>query len=132
MEKGAVTISLAGCDAEAYEGDDNGNGDDHGHGHAGAAFEFDCEGEDADRAIMVMEGGNDANVLNDLPDANIDMEGPAMAPYFSPNPNNRQNGWVNRRSGSICEQSDDNENGWLTFNDEGADRCREWADTCLC
>ena len=120
-ETGAVTISLAGCEAEAYEGDDNGNGDDHGHGHAGTAFEFDCEGEDAGRAIMVMEGGNEATILNDLPDANIDMEGPAMSPYFSPNPNNRQMGWVNQTVGFNMEQSSDNENGWLTFNDEGAD-----------
>ena len=122
-QTGAVTISLAGCEAEEYEGDDHGDGDDHGHGYGGAAFEFDCEGEDAGRAIMVMEGGDDANVLNedDLPEANIDMMGPAMAPYFSPNPNNRQNGWVNQTVGFNTEQSSSNPNGWLTFNDEGAD-----------
>ena len=127
-EIGEVAISLAGCDAEeaAGDGNGNGNGDGHGdHGHAeGEAFEFDCEGEDADRAITVTEGGNDANVLNedDLPDAHIDMEGPAVAPYFDPNPNNRQNGWVNLTVDFLGEQgTGSKKNGWLTYNDEGAD-----------
>ena len=118
-EIGEVAISLEGCTAEAAEGDGNGNGDDD-HGHAeGGAFEFDCEGEDAGRAITVTEGGNDANVLNedDLPDANIDMEGPAVAPHFSPNPNNRQNGWVNLTVDFLGEQgSGSKKNGWLTYN----------------
>ena len=127
-EIGEVAISLAGCDAEeaAGDGDGNGNGngdDDHGHAE-GEAFEFDCEGEDADRAITVTVGGNDANVLNedDLPDAHIDMEGPAVAPYFDPNPNNRQNGWVNLTVDFLGEQgTGSKKNGWLTYNDEGAD-----------
>ena len=124
-EIGAVTVDLAGCDAEEAEGDDN--GDDHGHGGAGASFEFDCEGEDAGRAITVSEGGNDATILNedDLPDANIDMEGPAVAPYFHPNPNNRQNGWVNLAVLLATQAGEhnatNNEDGWLTYNDEGAD-----------
>ena len=124
-EIGEVAIGLAGCDAEEAEGD--GNGDDHGHGGGGASFEFDCEGEDAGRAITVTEGGNDANVLNedDLPDANIDMEGPAVAPYFVPNPNNRQNGWLNLAVLTATSAGEHhatrNEDGWLTYNDEGAD-----------
>ncbi|MDE2773552.1 MAG: hypothetical protein OXI46_07580, partial [Gemmatimonadota bacterium] len=100
-ETGAVAISLAGCEAEAA-------GD--------ASFEFDCDGEDADRMITVTEGGNDVMVLNDLPTANIDMEGPAMAPYFSPNPNNRQNGWVNATVDFGGEQKSDNKDGWLMYN----------------
>ena len=118
-EIGEVAISLAGCTAEEAEGDDDGNGhgdDDHGHAE-GEAFEFDCTGEDAGRAIMVTEGGNDANVLNKLPEANIDMEGPAVAPYFHPNPNNRQNGWVNLTVDFLGEQGTGSKvNGWLDYN----------------
>ena len=123
-EIGEIAISLAGCEAEEAEGD--GNGDDHGHGGGGESFEFDCEGEDAGRAITVTEGGNDANVLNedDLPEANIDMEGPAVAPYFVPNPNNRQNGWVNlavlTATSAGPHHATRNEDGWLTYN-EAAD-----------
>ena len=119
-ETGAVTIALAGCDAEEAD-----EGDDHGHGHGGgAAFEFDCEGEDAGRAITVSEGGVEVamdKILNDLPEANIDMEGPMYAPYFRPNPNNRQNGWVNlavllaTQAGE--HDASDNKDGWLTYND---------------
>ena len=123
-EIGVVTVGLAGCEAEEAEGDDNGNGNGDDHHHAAeASFEFDCEGEDAGRAITVAEGGNDGMILNadDLPEANIDMEGPAVAPYFDPNPNNRQNGWVNLTVDFLGEQKSSNENGWLTYNDEGAD-----------
>ena len=80
-------------------------------------------GEDAGRAITVTEGGNDANVLNedDLPEANIDMAGPAVAPYFVPNPNNRQNGWVNLAVLTATSAGEHhatrNEDGWLTYND---------------
>ena len=125
-EIGAVTVGLAGCEAEEAENGD-GNGDDHGHGGAGASFEFDCDGEDAGRAITVDEGGTDATIINedDLPEANIDMEGPAVAPYFVPNPNNRENGWVNLAVLLATQAGEhhatNNEDGWLTYNDEGAD-----------
>ena len=126
-EIGEVAIGLAGCDAEEAAGDGNGNGDDD-HGHAeGGAFEFDCDGEDADRAITVTEGGNDANVLNaeDLPEANIDMAGPAVAPYFVPNPNNRQNGWVNLAvlfaTSAGEHHATRNADGWLTYNEADDD-----------
>ena len=130
-ETGELTIGLGStdddmCDAEEYEGDDHGNGDDHGHG-GGASFEFDCEGQGAGRAITVSEGGVEvamSKILNydDLPDANIDMEGPSTSPYFRPNPNNRQNGWVNLTVDFDGEyDADDNENGWLTYNDDDAD-----------
>ena len=120
-ETGVVTIDLAGCTAGEYEGDDHGNGDDHGHGGGGAAFEFDCTGEMPGRAITVSEGGTAvamAKILNyaDLPVANIDMKGPATAPYFHPNPNNRELGWVNATVDFGGEQKSDNEDGWLTYN----------------
>ena len=119
-EIGVVTVGLAGCEAEEAEGDDNGNGaDDHHHG-AGSSFEFDCEGEDAGRAITVAAGGMDQTILNmdDLPEANIDMEGPAVSPYFDPNPNNRELGWVNLTVDFDGEQgSGSKKDGWLIFND---------------
>ena len=118
-ETGVITIGLgtgvSKCTAEEAD-----EGDDHGHGHGGgASFEFDCEGEDT-RAIMVFEDGNDVTktVLNDLPDAHIDMEGPKTAPYFRPNPNNREDGWVNATVDFTGEyDASDNKDGWLTFND---------------
>ena len=113
-EIGVVTIGLVGCDAEEEEGDDG-----HDHGAAGVSFEFDCEGEGDDREITVYEGGNKGDILNVLPEANIDMEGPATAPYFSPNPNNRQNGWVNLTVDFLGEQGTTGSkvNGWLTYNE---------------
>ena len=128
-DAGEVAISLAGCTGEEADGNGDGNGadDDHGHHAAGETFEFDCDGEDAGRAINVTAGGNDANVLNadDLPEANIDMEGPAVAPYFRPNPNNRQNGWVNLAVLTATSAGEyhatRNADGWLTYNDAGAD-----------
>ena len=78
----------------------------------------------ADRAIKVLEGGNEAMILNedDLPKANIDMEGPSTSPYFRPNPNHRQDGWVNATVdfGGEYDMSK-NENGWLIYNDDDAD-----------
>ena len=122
-ETGEVAISLAGCTGEEAEGDDNGNGngdDDHHHA-AGESFEFDCEGEDAGRDITVLAGGQDAMILNDLPVANIDMKGPAVAPYFVPNPNDRQLGWVNLAVLTATSAGEHhatrNEDGWLTYND---------------
>ena len=32
------------------------------------------------------------------------MEGPAVAPYFDPNPNNREEGWVNLTVGFLTPQ----------------------------
>ncbi|MDE2751441.1 MAG: Ig-like domain-containing protein, partial [Gemmatimonadota bacterium] len=118
-EIGEVTISLAGCEVdEEGDGDDHGNGgDDHGHA-AEASFEFDCEGEDAGRAIKVFVGGVESeNILNKLPVANIDMKGPAVAPYFDPNPNNRELGWVNLTVDFLGEQGPGSKkDGWLTYN----------------
>ena len=43
-------------------------------------------------------------------------------PYFDPNPNNRQNGWVNLTVDFLGEQGTGSKvNGWLTYNDDGAD-----------
>ena len=118
----AVIIGLAGCEAEAYEGDDN--GDDHGHGdddHAAtdAAFEFDCEGEDADRTITLTVDGGNGNILNamDLPEANIDMMGPG-APMFRPNPNGREDGWINAGV-AFTSTSSKNKDSWLSSGGAG-------------
>jgi hypothetical protein len=117
-ETGAVTIGLGD---EASGDDCEAEADDSGHGGAGVSFEFDCEGEAADRSITVLVGGEDANILNedDLPTANIDMEGPATAPYFDPNPNNRQEGWVNLTVDFLGEQGTGSRvNGWLIYNED--------------
>ena len=63
--------------------------------------------------------GEDTGVLNaGVFPLYLDFDGPS-APYFSPNPNNRENGWVNAMVDFGGEQdADDNENGWLTYNDD--------------
>ena len=120
-EIGEVTVDLAGCDVHEEDGD--GDGDGHGdddHHATEASFEFDCDGQDAGRAITVSVGGVESdNVLNedDLPEANIDMEGPAVAPYFDPNPNNRELGWVNLTVDFLGEQgTGSKKDGWLIYN----------------
>ena len=47
----------------------------------------------------------------------LDYDGPS-APTFSPNPNNREDGWVNLTVDFGGEQGSRNKDGWLTFNDE--------------
>ncbi|MDE2823267.1 MAG: hypothetical protein OXK79_07155, partial [Chloroflexota bacterium] len=50
---------------------------------------------------------------------NLDYEGPP-APYFHPNPNDRQDGWVNLTVDFLGEYKSSNEDGWLTYNkDDG-------------
>ena len=121
-EIGAVSVALAGCEAEEAEGDDHGDDDHHG---TEASFEFDCEGEDAARAITVSVGGvpQEDNILNmdDLPTANIDMEGPANAPIIIANRNGRENGWINADVGISGKFNANNaKDNWLVEGEGGA------------
>ncbi len=49
----------------------------------------------------------------------LDFDGPS-APAFSPNPNGREDGWVNLTVDFLGAQKSSNKNGWLTFNDDDA------------
>ena len=103
-ETGEAIVRLEGCEAE--EGD-----------------EFDCDGQQSEREISVISGGVVGTILNadDLPEANIDMEGPD-APVFHPNPNKREEGWVNAAVNFTGEQgSGSKKDGWLVYKDESAD-----------
>ncbi len=121
-EIGEVAVGLEGCDAEEAEGDDHGNGGDDPHAAADISFEFDCEGEDADRAITVSSAGETLTILNadDLPEANIDMEGPDSAPIIVANRNGREEGWINAAVGIAGEYHDKNaKDNWLVEGGEG-------------
>ena len=103
-ETGEAIVRLEGCEAE--EGG-----------------EFDCDGQQQEREISVISGGVVGTILNadDLPEANIDMEGPD-APVFHPNPNKREEGWVNAAVNFTGEQgSGSKKDGWLVYKDESAD-----------
>ena len=82
------------------------------------AFMPDCEGTGEHTAMFTVDG-EDTGVLNeDVFPLNLDFDGPS-APYFSPNPNNRESGWVNATVDFGGEQdAEDNEDGWLIYNDD--------------
>ena len=103
-ETGEAIVRLEGCEAEEDD-------------------EFDCDGQQGDREISVISGGVEGTILNadDLPEANIDMEGPD-APNFYPNPNKREDGWVNASVNFTGENgTGSKKDGWLVYNDESAD-----------
>ena len=52
----------------------------------------------------------------------LDFEAP-MAPHFMPNPNGRQDGWVNLTVDFLGEYKDEEgkKDGWLVYNDDNAD-----------
>ena len=91
------------------------------------AFTPDCEGtsntdEDAGSVGATPEftvAGSDVATLNgdDIFPLYLDFDGPS-APIFSPNPNNREGGWVNLTVDFAGEQGTKNKDGWLTFNDD--------------
>ena len=67
--------------------------------------------------------GSDVATLNgdDIFPLYLDFDGPS-APIFSPNPNGREDGWVNLTVDFAGEQGSKNEDGWLTYigdDDEG-------------
>ena len=80
-------------------------------------FTPECEGT-GDHTAMFTADGAEIGVLNsDVFPLYLDYDGPS-APIFSPNPNNREDGWVNLTVDFGGEQGSRNKDGWLTFNDE--------------
>ena len=80
--------------------------DDHTSGERGDTPEFTI-------------GGVPANVDDEV-SVYLDFEGPA-APHFSPNPNKREDGWVNAAVDFLGKQHGKrNPDGWLTYNADKA------------
>ena len=80
-------------------------------------FTPECKGTGDHTATFTADGA-DIGVLNsDVFPLWLDYDGPS-APTFSPNPNNREDGWVNLTVDFDGEQGSRNKDGWLTFNDE--------------
>ena len=80
-------------------------------------FTPECEGTGDHTATFTADGA-DIGVLNsDVFPLYLDYAGPS-APIFSPNPNNREDGWVNATVGFLGEQGAKNKDGWLTYNDD--------------
>ena len=77
-----------------------------------------CKGTGDHTATFTADGA-DIGILNsdDVFPLWLDYDGPS-APTFSPNPNNREDGWVNLTVDFGGEQGSRNKDGWLTFNDE--------------
>ena len=83
-------------------------------------FTPDCEGTGAHTAEFTVDGADKGVLNDDVFPLHLDFDGPS-APYFHPNPNNRQNGWVNLTVDFVGEQESKNENGWLTYNEDADD-----------
>ena len=80
-------------------------------------FTPECEGTGEHSATFTADGA-DIDVLNgDVFPLSLDFDGPA-APIFSPNPNGREDGWVNATVDFLGAQGSRNEDGWLTYNDD--------------
>ena len=88
-------------------------------------FEVDCDDYTTDTDMYpggekpkFNVGGDSIGVSADA--VYLDFEGP-MAPHFYPDPNMRDEGWVNLTVGFLSKQSSSNKDGWLTYNDDNAD-----------
>ena len=94
-------------------------GDEDGATATAAPFVLtpECEGTGEHTATFTADGAV-IDVLNsDVFPLWLDYAGPS-APIFSPNPNGREDGWVNLTVDFGGEQGSRNKDGWLTFNDE--------------
>ena len=94
-------------------------GDEDGATATAAPFVLtpECKGTGEYTATFTADGA-DIGVLNsDVFPLWLDYDGPS-APTFSPNPNNREDGWVNLTVDFGGEQGSRNKDGWLTFHDE--------------
>ena len=80
-------------------------------------FTPECKGTGDHTATFTADGA-DIGILNsDVFPLYLDYDGPS-APTFSPNPNNREDGWVNATVDYLGEQGTTNKDGWLTYNDD--------------
>ena len=94
-------------------------GDEDGSTATAAPFVLtpECKGT-GERTATFTADGADIGVLNsDVFPLYLDYDGPS-APIFSPNPNNREDGWVNLTVDFGGEQGSSNKDGWLTYNDD--------------
>ena len=94
-------------------------GDEDGATATAAPFVLtpECEGTGEHTAMFTADGA-DIGVLNsDVFPLYLDYDGPS-APIFSPNPNNREDGWANATVDFLGEQGATNKDGWLTYNDD--------------
>ena len=85
-------------------------------------FEPDCDDSTGREGVTpkfsVVSGGqsHELGPLNaEAFPIRLDFKGPD-APHFSPNPNGRQDGWVNAAVDFLGKQSSRNRDGWLTYN----------------
>ena len=81
-------------------------------------FTPECEGTSVGVTPEFTIAGTDVPPVNNIDALYLDYEGPS-APTFFPNPNGREDGWVNMAVDLLGEQSS-NEDGWLTYNDDDA------------
>ena len=79
-------------------------------------FTPECEGTGDHTATFTADGAEIGVLNSDVFPLYLDYDGPS-APIFSPNPNNRELGWVNLTVNFDGEQGSRNKDGWLTFND---------------
>ena len=80
-------------------------------------FTPECESTGDHTATFTADGA-DIGVLNsDVFPLYLDYAGPS-APIFTPNLNNREDGWVNATVDFLGEQGTKNKDGWLTYNDD--------------
>ena len=94
-------------------------GDEDGSTATAAPFVLtpECKGTGEHTATFTADGA-DIGVLNsDVFPLFLDYDGPS-APTFSPNPNNREDGWVNATVDFLGKQGTSNKDGWLTYNDD--------------
>ena len=87
-------------------------------------FTPECEGTSGEGGATAQftVDGDDIGVLNSgVFPLYLDFEGPS-APTFSPNPNGREDGWVNNLGTGFftAQHATRNKDGWLTFNDDDA------------
>ena len=80
-------------------------------------FTPECEGTGDHTATFTADGAEIGVLNSDVFPLYLDYDGPS-APIFSPNPNNRELGWVNLTVDFDGEQGTRNKDGWLTYNDD--------------
>ena len=80
-------------------------------------FTPECEGTGDHTATFTADGAEIGVLNSDVFPLYLDYDGPS-APIFSPNPNNREDGWVNLTVDFGGEQGTKNKDGWLTYNDD--------------
>ena len=86
------------------------------------SFPVDCDGfqseEDGTTPMFNVDG---AEIDSKGGEVYLDFKAPD-APHFQPNPNNREDGWVNASVDFVGEQgSGSKKDGWLIYNDDSED-----------